>query len=112
MARTKGQEHPKLSTTACLFLAIDDAVRSRLIGEDVPIFETLLQSVFPSESKAKVDFNEDALEAKLQPVQHFIDRCVMLQSISAQRHGIALAGPSGSGKTTVRKTLVAARQVH
>ena len=104
-----------------MFLAIDDEVRSRLIGEDVPIFETLLQTVFPSESKLKDGFNGDvlvdalrtaALEAKLQPVQQFIDKCVMLQSILGKRHGIALAGPSGSGKTTVRKTLVAAMQVH
>ena len=114
------REQPQMEATACLMHAINQALFGRLVSGDAAVFEALLKSIFPEAVASAPSPGEEelidavraaALEAKLQPAQELVDKCLQMHGATKARHGVALAGPSGGGKTTVRNTLAAATKI-
>ena len=89
---------------------------SKLIGEDVPLFLSLIGDLFPGLTAAKATFPEietamkkAAADANLQydKAPEWAGKCVQLLETYYVRHGIGVVGPTGAGKTTMTETLAA-----
>lgn len=93
-------------STICL-RALQDVNRPKFLAEDLLLFEGIITDLFPGTEQPHRDFAKliesikDSLkEAKLQPVEIFITKCIQLYETTVVRHGLMLVGPSGGGKTS------------
>lgn len=88
---------------------------SKLVADDVPLFLSLIQDLFPGE-KAERSLSEDVREALervciqkgLQLHPTWIRKCMQLYETTLVRHGVMVVGPTGSGKTTAVTCVVSA----
>jgi dynein heavy chain len=105
-ADTKESEH------VVLIRAMKDSNIPKFLKDDIPLFEALVQDLFPS-VKIK-EIRNDLLEEniadvlvknKLQPTGKFITKVVQLFDIFNVRFGVMLVGQTGSGKTACYKML-------
>eukprot|EP01035_Chromulina_nebulosa_P017680 gene17680-23270_t len=89
-----------------------DSIVPKLVSEDIPLFKSLLQAVFPgtnlslSAEKKLIETiksisDEDCLDYSLE----WSEKVLQLKQVLDMRHGIMMVGPSGSGKTMAWKTL-------
>lgn len=89
-----------------------DSIVPKLVAEDIPLFRSLLQAVFP-DSKIP-DISEQILletiksvcdEDTLECSDAWVEKVLQLKQVLDMRHGVMMVGPSGSGKTSAWKTL-------
>ena len=98
-----------------LIKSICNSVVPKLVAEDIPLFTSLMQAVFPDTALAAIEeealleairviCNEDCLEFD----EKWIEKVLQLKSVLDMRHGVMMVGPSGSGKSTAWRTLLKA----
>jgi dynein heavy chain len=94
--------------------ALRDVNVPKFLKDDLPLFENIISDLFPGIEKPPIDLGalvdmikKKCIEAKLQPIQPFIDKIIQLYDTCAVRHGLMLVGPTGGGKTCNYKTLAA-----
>jgi dynein heavy chain 1 len=98
-----------LITSAC------DSILPKLVAEDIPLFSSLLEAVFPLSELPKINdailletikviCEEDSLEVS----DDWIEKVLQLKQVLDMRHGVMMVGPSGTGKTTAWRTLLKA----
>jgi len=107
--RSKGLD---LSEELILYRAMVDMNSSKLIPEDVVLFNSLLADVFPSVELPVLDYTvlKGEIERQLQKeglqVHHpLIDKIIQLYESKGTRHGNMLVGGTLSGKTTAWQML-------
>ena len=85
-----------------------DMNMSKFVAEDVPLFLSLVDDLFPGLKADRASFPEvdTALkkvvaEKGLQPHPSWLNKCIQLYETYLVRHGIMLVGPAGAGKTSI-----------
>jgi len=97
-----------------LMRTLRDMNLSKFVGEDVGLFLSLLDDLFPGQSsppKAKYPAVETAIEeiCKKRHLLHhegWISKVIQLYETSLVRHGLMMIGPAGGGKTCAILTLL------
>jgi len=101
-----------------LYRTLRDMNLSKLVAQDVPLFLSMLEDLFPQYgAPEKAEFPElmDALtevvaENSLRMHPEWVTKVVQLHETCLVRHGIMLSGPTGGGKTGIFNCLSQARQ--
>lgn len=102
-----------------LIRSIWETVAPKLLQEDIVLFRSLVQDVFPG-AKA-VEDDHGALRAELLRVtkeqwlveaEPFMHKIMQLHQTLELRHGVMMVGPSGSGKSTALRVLSEALTRH
>lgn len=89
----------------------------KLVSDDIPLFNALLQAVFPGSELPIVDdeklieeLKKICLEDNLEFQGAWAEKVMQLKALLDVRHGVMLVGPTGTGKTAAWKTLLKALQ--
>jgi dynein heavy chain len=116
--RTAGaskRANPDKSEVYLLMRTLRDMNMSKYVAEDVPLFMSLIDDLFPGLKAERAAFPEvtralerAAAERGLQPHAPWLNKCIQLYETYLVRHGIMLVGPSGGGKTAITECLAAA----
>ena len=116
--RTAGaskRAYPDKSEVFLVMRTLRDMNMSKFVAEDVPLFISLIDDLFPglTADRAKFDevdkyIREVATENNLQLHEPWINKCIQLYETYMVRHGIMLVGPTGGGKTAIAETLAGA----
>ena len=116
--RTMGsskRDNPDKSEVYLAMRTLRDMNMSKFVAEDVPLFLSLIDDIFPGTKADKATFPD--VEAAMAKVAHrkglqlhptWLAKCVQLYETYQVRHGIMLVGPTGSGKTAIAETLAGA----
>jgi dynein heavy chain len=97
-----------------LFQTLRDMNLSKMVAQDVPLFLSLLQDLFPKEEPPTKASYPDLFAqlptsiAKFDKVYHddWVLKIVQLFETTRVRHGIMLVGPSGGGKSNISAILM------
>jgi dynein heavy chain 1, cytosolic len=92
-----------------------DSVVPKLVKEDIALFNSLLQAVFPGAnlpSSVEADLIEAIKAVCEEDSLEFDDvwgeKVLQLKQVLDMRHGVMMVGPSATGKTTAWRTLLKA----
>ena len=96
-----------------LYRTLRDMNLSKLVAQDVPLFLSMLQDVFPGVTPSEAAYHEvltDAIEKvaaslKLVATPVWMNKVVQLYETQLVRHGVMLTGPSGGGKSRMFEVL-------
>jgi dynein heavy chain len=95
-----------------LIRAMRDSNIPKFLAKDLPLFNALIQDLFPGIEIPSTDFGtllsqvEDSLETlQKQVVPDFVTKVIQLFDTFCVRFGVMLVGPTGGGKTQCYKTL-------
>jgi len=114
MSRSPGESLASIERNV-LIMSTCCTVVPKLVAEDLIIFRSLLQGIFPGSDLAPVE--EAILREKILklcaergyvPEERWLEKVLQLKQVLALRHGVMLVGPSTSGKTAAWRTLFAA----
>jgi dynein heavy chain len=116
--RTAGaskRANPDKSEVTLMMRTLRDMNMSKFVAEDVPLFLSLIDDLFPGLKAERSQFPEvmAALEKVLderglQKHPPFINKVIQLYETYLVRHGIMVVGPAGAGKSTIIDCLAAA----
>eukprot|EP00198_Chlamydomonas_reinhardtii_P012689 XP_001702026.1 flagellar outer dynein arm heavy chain gamma [Chlamydomonas reinhardtii] len=116
--RTAGaskRQSPDKSEVFLMMRTLRDMNMSKFVAEDVPLFLSLIDDLFPglkADRNSFPDVNKAlekvVLERGLQVHPTWMNKCIQLYETYLVRHGIMLVGPSGSGKSAICECLAAA----
>lgn len=89
--------------------ALRDMNLSKLVSDDIPLFNSLLVDIFPKQTNVpKMMYTEIENQVKvlidnqnLVPNPAWLLKIVQVYETSLVRHGFMLVGPTGVGKTTI-----------
>ncbi|XP_066944541.1 dynein axonemal heavy chain 3-like [Macrobrachium rosenbergii] len=107
---------PDLPEPQIVLRAIRDVNIPKFLAQDVPLFEGIVQDLFPSEKGQTVE-NDQFLEAalrktleenNLQAVPWFMEKMIQLYNMVLVRHGVMIVGEPLSGKTQAYQGLATA----
>jgi dynein heavy chain len=120
LAKTGTASEQKIMATT-----LRDMNLAKFIAQDVPLFLSLIDDIFPKVSRALEaadwreleveivkylkDMNLAGKEVEPGKANPWYTKVIQLHEQSMVRHGFMLVGSVGSGKTTIMKTLVHAR---
>ena len=103
---------PDMDEEQLLLRALRDVNVPKFLKDDLPLFENIIQDLFPGVEKPKIDYGKlidsvvsNAKKLRLQPCKPFLEKVMQLYDTIQVRHGLMLVGPTGGGKTSVYKTL-------
>jgi dynein heavy chain len=110
--RTAGnilREEPDSTEEMLLMRTLRDMNLSKLVYEDIPLFNALLADIFPKQEeprkKTYPDVEKKIAEklaiVKLVPYPPWVLKIIQLYETSLVRHGFMLIGTVGTGKTCV-----------
>ncbi|XP_063587791.1 dynein axonemal heavy chain 3-like [Penaeus indicus] len=100
---------PDLPESQVVLRAIQDVNLPKFLAQDIPLFEGIVQDLFPSEKDGEIT-TDPALEAalkntlaenNLQDVPYFREKMIQLFNMILVRHGVMIVGEPLSGKTKV-----------
>lgn len=87
----------------------------KFVTEDVPLFDAIINDLFPGIDQPEKDMGalQDAitrslLSKGLQTHDYIISKAIQLYQTMGTRHGVMVVGNTGSGKTTTWSTLQSA----
>jgi dynein heavy chain len=113
--RTAGQskrDDLNASESMLLMRTLRDMNLSKFVAEDVPLFLSLIEDLFPGLKAAKMQHKavEASLakrlpELNLQALPSWVNKVVQVYEMSLVRHSLMLVGPSGTGKSRIVETL-------
>ncbi|PNH08753.1 Dynein gamma chain, flagellar outer arm [Tetrabaena socialis] len=116
--RTAGaskRQAPDKSEVFLMMRTLRDMNMSKFVAEDVPLFLSLIDDLFPGLKAERNSFpdvqkalEKVVLERGLQIHPTWINKCIQLYETYLVRHGIMLVGPSGSGKSAICECLAGA----
>ena len=99
-----------------IFVALRDMNESKLVPDDIQLFKSLLEDVFPTQKKvAQKQYPKLEAKIKAQMEKKFLDtnnpkwikKIIQAYETSIVRHGFIIVGPTGTGKTTIMEVLTA-----
>ena len=100
------------SESMLLMRTLRDMNLSKFVAEDVPLFLSLIEDLFPGLKAAPMKHKavEESLakripELNLQPLDSWILKVIQTYEMSLVRHSLMLVGPSGTGKSKIVETL-------
>jgi dynein heavy chain len=103
---------PDMDEEQLLLRALRDVNVPKFLKDDLPLFENIIQDLFPGVEKPRIDYGKlldsvinNAKKVRLQPCKPFLEKVTQLYDTIQVRHGLMLVGPTGGGKTSVYKTL-------
>ena len=106
------REDQEMDEDKLLLRALRDVNVPKFLKDDLPLFENIINDLFPGVKKPEVDYGklQDQLHVScehfnFQPKTVFIDKVIQLYDTILVRHGLMLVGPTGGGKTSNYKTL-------
>eukprot|EP00762_Andalucia_godoyi_P001076 ANDGO_01965.mRNA.1 Dynein-1-beta heavy chain len=98
-----------------LIRAMRDSNIPKFLADDVPLFQAIVQDLFPGINIPEHDYGElqRSIEEQLRNrsyvcVPKGITKIIQLYETLNVRHGVMLVGPTGGGKTTCRSVLASA----
>ncbi|CAG9462434.1 unnamed protein product [Pedinophyceae sp. YPF-701] len=116
--RTAGaskRTNPDKSEVYLMMRTLRDMNMSKFVAEDVPLFLSLIDDLFPGLKVERATFAdvESALRQEvdkkgLQQHKDWLNKCIQLYETYLVRHGIMLVGPTGGGKTAICECLAGA----
>jgi dynein axonemal heavy chain len=106
MAGALKRAQPELSEDVVLIRAMCDSNIPKFLSDDLPLFQAIVQDLFPTVSIPESTYDEltDAVKvcierAGLQPVPKFINKVQQLYDTFNVRFGVMIVGPTGAGKS-------------
>jgi dynein heavy chain, axonemal len=106
---------PDKSEMYLMMRTLRDMNMSKFVAEDVPLFLSLIEDLFPGLKAERAQFADvsaalDRVVASknLQPHPTWLNKNIQLYETYLVRHGIMVIGPTGSGKTAIVESLSAA----
>jgi dynein heavy chain len=112
------------SEESLLYQTLRDMNLSKFVAQDVPLFISLLEDLFPTTETPEVAAHpavETAIAEVLkktnvdgvQLVRHmsWVQKIIQLYETTLVRHGIMVCGPAGGGKTQITHTLMGALSI-
>ncbi len=114
-AGTSKRANPEKSEVFLMMRTLRDMNMSKFVAEDVPLFLSLIDDLFPGLKADRASFpdinkalEKVVLEKGLQMHKTWVDKCIQLYETYLVRHGIMLVGPSGGGKSSIEECLAGA----
>lgn len=111
------RQDKKADEEMLMMRALRDMNLSKLVADDIPIFNGLLSDIFPKQVIVPKKVYPE-IESKFPEVikdsanlvlnTSFSFKIIQLYETSIVRHGYIMIGSTGSGKTTILKTLTEA----
>ena len=103
---------PDMDEEQLLLRALRDVNVPKFLKDDLPLFENIIQDLFPGIEKPQID-NKKLLGAVmvvgkklgLQNCKPYLQKVTQLYDTITVRHGLMLVGPTGGGKTSVYRSL-------
>lgn len=101
-----------------IYVALRDMNLSKFVPDDILLFKSLINDVFPSQEKAK-EKEYVKLEAELKSIlesrkldiqKSWIKKIIQTYETSVVRHGFMIVGVTGTGKTTIMEVLTLAME--
>ena len=108
-------ENMRIAERDVLIKSTCDSVVPKLVSEDIPLFTSLMQAVFPGSELPRS--NEKQLlaavgaiceEDSLELTPGWLEKVLQLKQVLDMRHGVMMVGQSHTGKTTAWRTLLKA----
>ena len=103
---------PDMDEDQLLLRALRDVNVPKFLKDDLPLFENIIQDLFPGVQKPKINYGkltesmvQSCNKMRLQPCKPFLQKVTQLYDTIQVRHGLMLVGPTGGGKTSVYKVL-------
>jgi len=103
---------PDMPENQLLLRALRDVNVPKFLKDDVPLFENIINDLFPGVERPKIDYGqlqkqivESCEVLNKQPIQNFQDKIIQLYDTIQVRHGLMIVGPTGGGKSSNYKTL-------
>ncbi|KAL4464296.1 hypothetical protein ABPG72_011341 [Tetrahymena utriculariae] len=103
---------PDMDENQLLLRALRDVNVPKFLKDDLPLFENIIQDLFPGVERPKIDYGEllssitqTTVESNLQPQDSFNLKVLQLYDTIQVRHGLMLVGPTGGGKSSNMKVL-------
>ncbi|KAL4452763.1 hypothetical protein ABPG75_008425, partial [Micractinium tetrahymenae] len=116
--RTAGaskRANPDTSEVVLMMRTLRDMNMSKFVAEDVPLFMSLIDDMFPGLKAERAAFPEVAAalekvvkERGLQAHPSWMRKAMELYETTLVRHGIMVVGPAGAGKSAIIDCLAAA----
>ncbi|XP_063098621.1 dynein axonemal heavy chain 2 isoform X6 [Cavia porcellus] len=113
-AGKKRRLQPDLSDEEVLLLSMRDMNIAKLTSVDVPLFNAIVQDLFPSIELPVVDYGklqetieQEVRERGLQCTPFTLTKVLQLYETKNSRHSTMIVGNTGSGKTTCWRVLQA-----
>ncbi|KAJ3176317.1 hypothetical protein HDU87_005359 [Geranomyces variabilis] len=104
-----------VSEQKLMIRSIRETVIPKLVAEDIPLLQSLLDDVFPGVqySPVKIETLKGAIKVacarrRLAADGPWLEKVVQLYQIQQIHHGLMMVGPSGSGKTMAHQVLLEA----
>ncbi len=112
MAGGLKRANPDDPEDAVLIRAMKDANVPKFLKDDLPLFNAIVQDLFPTVTIKDVDYSQFMQNIKkqlllrgLQPQVAFMNKVIQLFETFVVRFGVMLVGFTGSGKTTCYEIL-------
>jgi dynein heavy chain len=106
------RQYPEESEKALIIQAICDCTFPKFTSEDIPLFNNILDDLFPKEKRMDLDYGNIQLgiekASKLNNVileENFRAKIIQLYETIRVRHGLMVVGEPFSGKSSIIKTL-------
>ncbi|CAB3235275.1 unnamed protein product [Arctia plantaginis] len=113
-AGVKRRAYPHLPESEMVILAMRDMNVARLTAKDVPLFDGIMQDIFPDVEVPTLDYEvlETAISAEmraagLQPVKAALHKVIQTYETKNSRHSSILLGNTNTAKTVSWKMLAA-----
>ena len=112
MAGQLKRANPELAEHIVLIRALRDSNLPKFLFDDVPLFMSIIQDLFPGVEIPNVDYGRlheailhEMARAKLQPVPAYVAKIIQLFETMLVRHGVMVVGLTLTGKTCCHKLL-------